>query len=83
MHIFWPGTIGGLLTMVICIFGYKYRKLLAKNFGRATSRILGKKEGENVYGSEAQREANLMLPIFGGVALGGSMLILSVTGVMK
>ncbi|KIS28930.1 hypothetical protein TV39_02070 [Arthrobacter sp. SPG23] len=83
MNIFWPGMIIGPLLVAICLFGYIKRDALADRVGASMSWLLPKKAAERVRESRDQNVTNLMLPLFGGMAMGVAIFILSATGVMR
>ncbi|WP_299170012.1 hypothetical protein [uncultured Arthrobacter sp.] len=83
MTVFWPGAIIGPLLIAICVIGYIKRDKLSETVGGTTSQILGEKTAEKLDGSHEQRTTNLMLSLFGGMAMGFAIFIFSVTGVMR
>lgn len=82
MSIFWPGVIVGPLLVGVCVFAYRKRDALAELVGLSMSRMLPKSLGAKVRGNHEQDVSHLILPIFGGMALGTAIFIFSVTGVM-
>jgi hypothetical protein len=83
VNIFWPGIIIGSLLVIVCVFAYIKRDALSGIVGEGTAHLIGKKAAEKAEASHEQRVANLMLPLFGGMAMGVAILIFSVTGVMR
>jgi len=81
--IFWPGVIIGPLLIAVCVFAYIKRDALGERIGAGMSSMLPKKAAERVRESHDQNVTNLMLPLFGGMAMGVAIFILSVTGVMR
>ena len=82
MDISWPGLIIGLLITVACVFGYIKRDALSKFADSGAGTFLGDKAAGKVAGDPERMKANLLLPLFGGIALGVAMIILSLTGAM-
>lgn len=83
MEISWPGLIIGLLILTACIFGYIKRDALTKTVDANSSMIIGRRATEKLASDAERTKANLILPLFGGMAMGGAMIILSLAGVMK
>lgn len=83
MNIFWPGAIIGPLLVAVCVIAYLKRDALAERVAASTSWMLPKKAGEKLRENHDQNVTNLMLPLFGGMAMGLAILIFSVTGVMR
>jgi hypothetical protein len=83
MTVFWPGLMTGVLLVALSIIGYRKRKALAKFSEESATWTLGEKNIKKLGGSEAQSEANVMLPIFGAMAMGVAGIIWSLTGVMR
>lgn len=83
MEISWPGLIIGLLILTACIFGYIKRDVLTKTVDANSSMIIGRRAAEKLASDAERTKANLILPLFGGMAMGGAMIILSLAGVMK
>lgn len=83
MNLFWPGIIIGILLIVICAIGYKKRSALSGSVDSSISTILGKKPPDDTKDHQDATATHLVLPLFGGMAMGAAILIFSVTGVMR
>ena len=82
MTLFWPGIIIGILLIVVCAVGYKKRSALSGSVDDSVSTILGKKPPGDSKDQQNATATHLVLPLFGGIAMGAAILIFSVTGVM-
>jgi uncharacterized membrane protein len=79
MTIFWPGLIIGLLLIIGSIVAYIKRRALSDVVGDGVSQIIGKQNDEG----QESKTAHLMIPIFGGMAMGFALVVFSLTGVMR
>jgi hypothetical protein len=83
VQVYWPGLIIGVLLLALGIFGYIKRDAVARFSEWSVSRTFGEKTIEKLGGNEEQTRANVMLPIFGAIAMGAAIIIWSLTGVMR
>lgn len=83
MSIFWPGLIIGMFLVVVCTIAYVKRDAVSDMVERSISLIIGNQAAKKFEGSHDQRVGHLLLPIFGGIAMGVAGIIFSLTGVMR
>lgn len=69
--------------LVVCILLCIKRDAFINTSNKATSRIVGDKITQKLNRNPAQRQANLMAPMFGGMAFGCIILIMSLTGAFR
>ena len=82
MDVSWPGLIIGLIITTACLFGFLKRDAFSKSVDSGIGTFIGDKAPKKLAGDPERTKAHLMLPIFGGIALGVAMIILSLTGAM-
>ncbi|UWX95958.1 hypothetical protein N2K95_09630 [Arthrobacter zhaoxinii] len=82
MSVFWPGVIIGSLIIAGCAVGYSQRGRLVKAMNAGMEGSYGKRTAETFTGNLDAAKANLIIPLFGGMALGAVMVLLSLTGVI-
>ena len=83
MSVFWPGLIAGLVLVIVCIIAYRKREALAANMGKGYEPILGRKAAEKFKGICRSEAGQSLDSNFHGHCMGGAIIILSVTGVMR
>ena len=83
MTLFWPGIVIGTLLIIICGIAYTKRSSLSGGVDSSISTILGKKPSDDGKDRQDATATHLMIPLFGGIAMGAAILIFSVTGVMR
>ncbi|MCC3301223.1 hypothetical protein [Arthrobacter sp. zg-Y895] len=82
MSVFWPGVIIGSLIIAGCFLGYSRRDWLARTTNSVLESSYGRRAAGTFTGNRDTAKANLIIPLFGGMALGAVMVILSVIGVI-
>lgn len=82
MDIFWPGMVMGPAIVVICVFAYRKRGALSRFANSVSGTFIGDTLAKRLMADPKRTEAALILPIFGGIALGSAILIMSLTSVM-
>lgn len=81
MHISWVGLVIGVVLIGLCFIAYRNIDSMGKTFGDFYSQVNRPQEMDRKEPDDSGVRNALILPIFGGIALGGGIVILSLFGV--
>lgn len=70
MDIFWPGVLIGPVLFTACLMGFRKLDAFSQFTSRATSQVVGKKIVDKFAGSPEYQKMSLIIPLFGGMAMG-------------